>query len=861
MLMPAVRTLGYSVVALWLTSCSCGTTPGTTNRGVGEPCFNAEECRPGLVCNSSLCAPARATRLGTRCILTLDCVEGLYCGASRTCQMSGTGTAGSDCNDDGDCVSGLVCAIEGFGGRCRSAGTHDLGVACTGQSACLAGLTCTVTSFGTSCQSAHARTTGGDTGGADAGLPPIMPPLLGTWSGATCAIDDGPAHAYFEVPRHTMSSGPDAGVSDSGPMIDGGTVDPSHDGGPRADASTASTEHDFFRLPFPSDVRRTATGLDLSGFPTPGTALPVDVLGRYVSAAQTDLDGFATNMVSYFRFSRPYDWMSVGGHIRIVDITVGSPTYGQDRSLAWLTTAGRLSKYICEDWLGVRTGHGDPLRPSTTYAVILTTGIRDTSNNAFARDADFVATLASTAPADVALMHAYQAHAPLRAFLTAQMIDSSTILNAAVFTTQSAERLVPLLRTAEHAAPLATLTDATVCRAGALSPCDDGTPRRACPTTPDAAFTEIHGRLSLPIFQHGTAPYEEPTDGGEIAVDATGSPMVVRTENVCVSITVPTAAAPTLGYPVLIAAHGTGGSFTDHVRAGVAHDLATATVPAVSIGIDLPEHGTRRGTSTRSPDRLVYNFTNPRAARDVFLQGAADLMGTVRYASEATITVPGGTAVSINRARIVLFGHSQGSQHAALMAGFEPALAGVVLSEAGGDLTQSLLHKTQPFDIARLVPLALLDYDGNGNLAVGDYNPALALFQMFFERADAVNLARRLSREVPMGAPGLHVFATYGIGDHYTPEETLQAFAGAGALQFVGPILTDPMVFNPMPVAPPLVGNTTVGTSMFTVGMRQYMPPAGVDGHFVALQSMQGKTDVEAFVGAIFAGMVPPIGH
>jgi pimeloyl-ACP methyl ester carboxylesterase len=333
--------------------------------------------------------------------------------------------------------------------------------------------------------------------------------------------------------------------------------------------------------------------------------------------------------------------------------------------------------------------------------------------------------------------------------------------------------------------------------------------------------------------------------------------MVVRTEQVCVSITVPTAAAPAGGYPVLVAAHGTGGSFTDHIRGGIAHDAAMGTAPAITIGIDLPEHGSRRGGSTRSPDHLVYNFTNPHAARDVFLQGAADLMGTIRFAHDATIT-NAGAPVTVDPTRIVLFGHSQGAQHAALMAGFEPDLAGVVLSEAGGDLTQSLLNKTQPFDIAHLVPFALLDADDHGNLRVGDMNPALALFQMYFERTDAVNTARSLAREVPTGAPGLHVFATYGLGDSYTPEPTLQAFGLAAGFTLVRPILTTE--FMPTAADAPLTGNVTVGTSTFTVGMRQYAPPAGVDGHFVALQSTQGRADVTAFVQAIFAGTPPSIG-
>lgn len=822
-----LRRLVVALAGIALVGCECGTTPISDNRGVGQSCVNADECRVGLICQGGTCQPSRSATVGHRCLLTLECADGLFCGATRTCETSGTGAEGADCNTDSDCVSGRTCSYEGFGGRCRMAGSHDLGALCTGQSDCMAGLTCTAQPFGTVCQSAPARGTVGDggSGGQDAGVAPPPPPVLGTWAGATCMTDDGPPHAYFEVPRHTAA------------------------------------DHDFFRLPFPSDVRRTATGLDLSGFPTPGTALPVDVLGRYVTASQTDLDGFATNAVAYFRFSRNYDWATVSDRIRIVDITMGSPGYGQNRGLGWLTTAGHLSKYLCDDWLGVRTGHGDPLLPATTYAVILSTGIRDSSGNAFARDTDFVAMLSDTAPTDTALMHAWDAHASFRAFLADQMIDPTTVLNAAVFTTQNAERLIPLLRTAEQAGAAPVMSDATVCAGTALSPCDDGTDLRRCGAV-DAAYTEIHGHLALPIFQRGTAPYEEPTDGGDIAVDASGNPMVVRTEQVCVSITIPTAAAPAGGFPVLVAAHGTGGSFTDHIRAGVARDAATATVPAITIGIDLPEHGTRRGASTRSPDRLVYNFTNPHAARDVFLQGAADLMGTIRFAHDGAIVDGAGASVAIDGTRIVLFGHSQGAQHAALLAGYEPSLAGVVLSEAGGDLTQSLLHKTQPFDIARIVPLALLDFGGDGSLAVGDYNPALSLFQMYFERADAVNLARRLARDVPTGAPGIHVFATYGLGDHYTPEATLQAFAGAGGFPFVRPILTDPMVFNPGNQADaPLMGNVALATGSFTFGMRQYMPPAGVDGHFVALQSTDGRADVTAFISAIFAGTPPAIGH
>ncbi len=815
----------HVLVALFLTGCSCTTyVPTIRDRGVSEPCASTMECRTGLACVSTVCQPSRALTAGSGCTLTLDCAEGLFCGASRTCEASGTEPAGGDCDTAAQCESGLVCNLEGFGGRCREPGTRDIHDACESQDDCLAGLTCTMRPGGTiSCESATAQPVFGEAGGPDGGVPPI-PPVLGSWTGATCEEDDGPARAYFEIPHH--------------------------DG----------MDHDFFRLPFPSDVRRTSEGLDLRGFPSPGTALPIDVLGRYVAASEEDLDGFATNPTVVVRLSRPYDGESVSGRIHYVDITPGSPSYGQERGLAWLTSYGRITRYVCEDWIGIRGSHGDPLRPGTTYAVYLTTGVRDSNGNVFGRDTDFDTVMRDTAPTAPEDREAWASSAPFRAFLADQTIDPSTILTAAVFTTQQANDMMPLLRAAERAAPLPTLEDATVCAGAAVSPCDDGTERRRC-VAADPDFTEIHARLSLPIFQEGTAPYEEPEDGGGITVSASGAVSVVRMEDVCVSITVPTAPPPAGGYPVMIAAHGTGGSFTDHIREGLAGDVSTAAVPAVTIGLDLPQHGDRRGGSTRSPDRLVYNFLNPRAARDVFLQGAADIMGIVRFATETTFdaaTSPTGAPIPLDTSRVVLFGHSQGAQHAGLLAPYETSLTAIVFSEVGGDLTQSLLHKTEPIDIAASVPLALLDFDGAGNLATGSFHPALGLFQGFFERVDPVNYGRILVREPATGDTGREIFATYGLEDHFTPEETLQAYLFSAGLPIVRPVLRE---FGAPSVPAPLSGNVTVNGVMRTFGIRQYEAPAGIDGHFVSTQSTEGRADVLRFLDGVFAGTTPQIGE
>jgi hypothetical protein len=214
--------------------------------------------------------------------------------------------------------------------------------------------------------------------------------------------------------------------------------------------------------------------------------------------------------------------------------------------------------------------------------------------------------------------------------------------------------------------------------------------------------------------------------------------------------------------------------------------------------------------------------------------------------------------VKFDATRVVLFAHSQGASHASLAVPYEPIYRAVVLSGNGGDLTQSLLHKSNPIDIAAVLPYALLDYNGEGHLTAGEFHPAVALFQMFFEPVDPVNYAWRLVRSPLPGDPGRHVFMTYGLGDTYSPEETLQAFAVGARFTEVTPVLVN---FDLPTHAPPLTANVRIEGADWTIGLRQYQPPAGVDGHFVAQQSTDGWADVQRFVLQALAGQTPLIGQ
>ena len=280
--------------------------------------------------------------------------------------------------------------------------------------------------------------------------------------------------------------------------------------------------------------------------------------------------------------------------------------------------------------------------------------------------------------------------------------------------------------------------------------------------------------MSLPIFQAGTEPYLTPDAGGGIQLDASGVPIHQRDEAVCFALTIPRSAAPASGWPLLITHHGTGGSMTDFIRTGVAPAMATATTPMAVLGFDAVEHADRRGGSTEDPQNLVFNALNPRAARDNFLQGAADILGAAKFAS-LSVTVAGGpsAATTFDATKLVFFGHSQGSTSGELALPFLDTAPTAVLSGASAHLTQSLLHKTSPIPLKS--GLARCSRRTPGQLDTE--HPVLGLYQNYFDRSDPINCTGAIFQQPLAGHVAHSVFMTWGTLDTYTPLETLQANA------------------------------------------------------------------------------------
>jgi pimeloyl-ACP methyl ester carboxylesterase len=756
-----------------------------TGKPLGMACADTAECRLNLSCGADqTCQPQGDAAAGALCVLSAECAPGLACGLTARCEPSEGAAADQACDGSSDCAPGLRCALAGFAGVCAPEGGAEIGEACAAHSDCRAPLAC------------------GENGkcaipalGGFAFPPPVV-----------CA-DDTPDTftALFRLPN-------------------------------------AATPDSFYDLPFPNDALRKGTGIDLSAHPNPGTRyLGGDLIGAYISALASDTPGFSQNATVFMRFSQAINFNSVkagsvdGQNMYFVNITPGEG-YGRGSSLGWFVTTGR-GKYVCQNYMTVRAPWSQPLDPGQTYAVFLTQGITSETGKPLTRDADFDAVMGAARPADPAQAAAWDAYAPLRAFLADDVatptVSADQVLTAAVFTTQDPKAAMDNLRQAVDAEAAPQLTSFARCEPGQPSPCGDG---RTCAPASDA-YVELHGRYSAPIWQAGTRPYL--TAGGGLSPDpATAPPTAQGREDLCVVVTVPKSPdMPAAGWPVVLYAHGTGGDAQSHLRDGTALAVSAVTTPSaadpvrfMTMAVDAPQHMQRRGGATLDPETLFYNFANPLAARGNVYQAAADYLYLLRLASSLSLAAdasPTGEALAIDPAQVHMFGHSQGGTVAALLAPHVSALQSAVLSGAGGGLTLSLLQKTAPVNIAAATQFILNDG------IVGDNHPILQLLQTWFDAVDPLNHARYAFRAPDAAKVATDILMSLGAGDSYTPQGTAESLAAALSLQHAQPagVVIDPNFIRPIDL--PASGNRGVNGDDATAVLISFQPAAGDDGHFV----------------------------
>lgn len=652
-------------------------------------------------------------------------------------------------------------------------------------------------------------------------------------------------------------------------------------------------ERDYFRLPYPADARLKGGGIDLEGFPrAPAEFAPAPelatVIDRWMAHIEQDTAGFALEGAVLFRSSVTPG--SIKG-IRYLNITPGHPQYGQKiLGQTFNAQSGPSSgnNYICDNWLAIEPIDGIPLDPGTTYAVVILDTTKPKAGGEFEQDADLAAMFSTTAPKDPAQAAAWPTFAPLRDYIAAADGDlplrADEIVAATVFTTGPQRDVLARAREAVYQGPL-QISDLHTCEATGPSPCsqdpglsDDERAARTCGT--DNSFTEIQGRVTLPIYQEGRAPYA--SLGGKIQLDTQGVPILHDVDSACFSLVVPKGDAPAAGWPTLVFAHGTGGSFRSAIAEGLAARLADAGIATLALEGLL--HGQRRGDSDSDGlvenlplDQLIFNLRNPDAARDNPLQAAIDQFTAVRLARNLDkASAPGPAPTTIDPANIFFMGHSQGAQAGLAFLPHEPDVHAAVLSGAGANLLRAILAKTEPqvdlpngmsYPPAELLQLA---FQERPDRPLTSAHPLLQLFNTFVNRSDGDAYSPMLRRQPLPEIGAKHILAYMGHTDSYTPLRAAGSLVVGAGLEvgdqnlFPAPCdqyddernqACDYTVSGFLPVTPlPASGNQNGITSV--VLMREQSGDR--DGHFVAFAPSE-QDRIVAFFTSAMNGAVPVV--
>lgn len=766
----------------------------------GDVCRQIADCMAGLGCEDGVCValpvPDTAGRAGDPCTGSGDCMADLCCGNQSVCRAPFGGgacgaAAGEQCGLSPDCDVGLVCDGSGV---CavpdpNAEGQAGLGQECGEIKDCVRPLICSAQN---TCES---------------------PPFFAGVSCVRSEEDLAAFRAYFEVPR----------------------------GGAPLD--------EFYRQPFPSDVRLVDGRPVLAGHPSPGDISGIDFDQLYLRALEEDRNGWGLTQPVFIRFSDPLDASTVTATATPPGVELVALDDGSRVPIQTLYNRD-AGQFICHSALAVAPIDGVALDPLRTYAVIVKSSVRNIRGEAPIHDADFRAMLEDATPSDPDVAAAHEAYEPLRAYIGSGAMAAEDIAVAAVFTTGDPSSVGFAVQAAIETAPAPVVSNAVRCLAATMSPCaEDGL--RNCPGAPNPAFEEIHARVSNPVLQRGTRPYLNPQNDpfdGAFEIDVQGNIVVQGSEDVCVGIAVPTSPMPANGYPVVIYGHGTGGDFTSGLLQ-VAESLAGRGIAVITF--DGSQHGPRQGlppAARLDAGRAFFNAANPRAARDNVLQGGGDVHNLVKLARNVDLASIGvvGLTGRFDPERVMYYGHSQGTVVGAPFVAAEPNLHAAVFTGAGAEIGLTLVNKRRPNDIAALTRSLF------GDQTVSRMHPMIGLMSMFFGPSDATPYAANIAIDPPAARGAVDFLHVYGLEDGFTPEVTQAALIRAGMYPIVGTALAPVEGVATVPSAVGNIGGASVGSLQYTPSMT--MGQLDYDGHFVGTRNPQAVNAILRFLSTAAMG-------
>ncbi len=617
----------------------------------------------------------------------------------------------------------------------------------------------------------------------------------------------------------------------------------------------------FFDHPFPSDLRRDAAGkVVYDGFYDPFESV---LLRDYVAATRGLLDGFSPAAASYLRFTADLDPKSLPADpsastaptasVQLIDVDPTSPDRGKRRLIE---TAFRAAEgvYVPKDTLSVLPLPGMPLRPRTRYALVATKALRTTAGQELKPSDDLAEVLGQRAatPRSAAARAVF---GPALDELATAGVPRDAIVHLTVFTTNDpTEELFTIVDAMKTQVPAPTAKDLVA--------------KDQAPT-----YDVYEGTYGpTPNYQSGEVPFAK--TGGAFVFEGEGAarkPVLQGTFSVRFALVVPNpekCPEPATGYPVVIYAHGTGGDYRSIMSRSVAPALAEACL--ATVGTDQIFHGTRPGAPPDSdPNKegniqlLFFNLNNPTAARTNGRQSAIDVAQEARLFTESGFSVPAqvarsGKDVKLDGKRVLFYGHSQGGLNGPLYLAADASARGGILSGTGSLITIALLEKTEPKpSVAGALKTLLSLTDPEEAKELDLFHPVANLAQAIVDTTDPLHYMGRIIGRPREGFAPKSVFETEGIGpdgkgDSYAPPHGIEVGALALGLPRQAPgvfPLREAKFAGLGDVVVPaegLSGNLAGGKASGVLA--QFAPKTGSDGHFVAYDVPQAKSQIVKFL-------------
>ena len=610
----------------------------------------------------------------------------------------------------------------------------------------------------------------------------------------------------------------------------------------------------FFDAPFPSDARLTNGAPDFSALPDPvGSPIAKDLVELAL-----ERDGFDPQGAIYFRFDRPLPFKALPPRlnsvafpgIELVDVDAASPERGKRYPL-WIRTSTKHDGVRPPHLLQLLPPPGISLRPSTTYAAFVRTDVDGDGITDLGKNAALAAVFSGLGEPQWT-----RAMTPLIDAAAELDVNLNEVAAATVFTTGDPGAHLVRWMQETLAGPAPKLASKLV----ATREFDD--------------FVVIEGKVELPIFQEGEPPHLLTKTGALHLED--GRPAALTTVVAPFVLSIPKNAPARI--PLYFYVHGTGGRSTQAIDRGYrTPDEGPAPGSGLASWVSPIGYGTSCLAGAYSPDRIglsaldgygAYNFFNPRAMRDNFVQMILEQLLFLRLLEELVIDkslVPGAQGdVRFDTARRIVGGQSLGSFLSGILAS-SGAFDAAILTGAGGSWIEFGFGPKDPVDLAFIIDQLIAP---EGQL-LDHHHPFITLFETAVGPADNLNYTPRIFRR-PSGLAERtpHVLVIEGQHDLQVPINLQRALVLSLGVDLAGQDVGATSNDQLLPVlslteqeqlAMPVQNNLATPRGPRTAVVRRFLEDGLLEGHYVVFQVDDARRNLIEFARDIRDGTAPVV--